>query len=129
MLQEDFTDITVEYYGTFPECVICYDFVIPELDVKCSAGMSYDDITGQLAQFSETGNINFTIYNSGPHEYLFYENGNELKTAVEYFLYDRAMYRFCFVFDDEKKLSYIRIYYPSFNGIDSMLNRRYFMEY
>ena len=126
---EAYAEITVNYYGNYPESVICYDFVIPESDVKCSAGMSYDDITGQLAQFSEIGTINYTIYNSGPHEYLVYENDKELKTVVEYFLYDTAMYRFCFVFDSKNELSYIEIYYPSFKGIDSMINRRYFMEY
>lgn len=132
--EEDFAGINVKYYGTFPESVICYDFVIFESGVKCSAGMSYNDITGQLAQFSQTRNINFTIYNSGPHEYMFYESGNNLRTAVEYFLHYNVdniqkIYKFCFVFDTKNELSYIQIYYPSFNGIDSMLNRRYFMEY
>ena len=132
--KEDFAEITVKYYDILPESVMCYDFVIPESGVKCSAGMSYDGITGQLMQFSETRLVNYTIYNSGPHEYLFYENGNELKTAVEYYLNYTVddiekIYRFCFVFDNKNELSYIEIYYPAFNGINSMLNRRCFAEY
>ncbi|MCM1489103.1 MAG: hypothetical protein NC203_12135 [Firmicutes bacterium] len=129
----DFTGITVQYYDILPESIMCYDFVIPESNVNCSAGMSYDDITGQLAQFSEARLINYTIYRPGPHEYMFYEEGNK-KIAVEYYLgysvdNTEKIYRFCFVFDNNKKLSYIEIYYPSFNGINSMLNRSYFMEY
>lgn len=132
--KENFKDTTVNYYDILPESVICYDFVIPESDVKCSAGMSYDDITGQLAQFSGTRHVNYTTYNSGTHEYMFYENGNNLRTAVEYYLHYIVddigkIYRFCFIFDNKNELSYIEIYYPSFNGINSMLNRRYFMEY
>lgn len=129
----DFTGITVKYSDALPKSIICYDFVIPESNVNCSAGMSYDDITGQLAQFSETRHINYTIYKPGPHEYIFYEKGNK-RIAVEYYLNYivndiEKTYRFCFVFDNKNELSYIEIYYPSFNGINSMLNRRYFMEY
>lgn len=132
--EEDFSEITVKYNDSFPESVICYDFVIPDLTVRCSAGMSYDEIMEQLAQFSQIKNIDFTTYNSGPHEYMFYENVDNLRTAIEYFLpYNmdtiQKIYKFSFIFDGKNELLYIQISYPSFNVTSSMLSRRYFAEY